>query len=433
MFHSDALNLPLRLGKNLDSTWTKKFKGFLGDFFMAWKKTKYPGVRYREHPSRKHGIRPDQYFTISSWVDGKTVEEGLGWASEGWTPKQAAALRSELAQNRRRGNGPRTLKEARLFQERVQAAQTAHGLTVTEFWEQDYFHVLKARVKPCSWQKELSLFKLWAEPVFGSKSLAELKPEDIEQALDRMRAEGKSPRWQEYFRGTVFRIWKHAGRRKLVRAGDNPAAGLKLERVNNTRLRVLTPKELKDILNYLEISDPAAADLTLFCAFTGCRFSEAARLTWEFLDFERSAALFPETKNRDSREVFLVLSILDMLKNRKPGGPGQFVFTRRNGSPWPCPPAAFKTAVKNLGLNEGRGPRDKTTFHSLRHSAATYAARRGTPVKDLQSIFGWRTPSMVFRYAKGDISAQRQAMGGIWTALTGEPAKVLPLARVNRA
>ena len=56
---------------------------------------------------------------------------------------------------------------------------------------------------------------------------------------------------------------------------------------------------------------------------------------------------------------------------------------------------------------------DKVSFHSLRHTAATLAARRGTPVKDLQILFGWRTPSMVFRYAKGDEDAQRRAMSGI--------------------
>ncbi len=55
-----------------------------------WNSTKYPGVRYREHKSRKHGIRPDQYFAIRYQKDGKRKEEGVGWASEGWTPSNVA-------------------------------------------------------------------------------------------------------------------------------------------------------------------------------------------------------------------------------------------------------------------------------------------------------------------------------------------------------
>ena len=59
-----------------------------------WIKTTFPGVRYKRHPTRKHGVNWDQYFTIRHKVPGKDEEgleiikdkeEGLGWASEGWT------------------------------------------------------------------------------------------------------------------------------------------------------------------------------------------------------------------------------------------------------------------------------------------------------------------------------------------------------------
>ena len=46
-----------------------------------WIKTNFPGVRYREHPTRKNGVRRDQYFTIRYKMAGKDREEGLGWAS----------------------------------------------------------------------------------------------------------------------------------------------------------------------------------------------------------------------------------------------------------------------------------------------------------------------------------------------------------------
>ena len=44
-----------------------------------------PGIRYREHPARRHGIKPDRYYVIRFGVDGKQLEDACGWASEGWT------------------------------------------------------------------------------------------------------------------------------------------------------------------------------------------------------------------------------------------------------------------------------------------------------------------------------------------------------------
>ena len=49
----------------------------------------YRGVRVREHPTRKHGLHPDRYYLIRYWANGKTQNEGVGWASEGIKPSDA--------------------------------------------------------------------------------------------------------------------------------------------------------------------------------------------------------------------------------------------------------------------------------------------------------------------------------------------------------
>ena len=66
-------------------------------------------------------------------------------------------------------------------------------------------------------------------------------------------------------------------------------------------------------------------------------------------------------------------------------------------------------------------------------AAATHATRRGTPVKDMQTIFGWKTPSMVFRYAKGSEDVQRRAMKGLASSFMDEKAKVLPFPGGKKA
>jgi integrase len=412
---------------------------------MEWKKSTFQGIRYREHKTRKHGIGPDRYYVIFYKLDGKMIGEALGWASKSWTEedadgkkrrvnwteKRASAVLSELKKNQRLGTGPRTLREKRAIQEREIARQKAESITIAEFWGQDYIHSLQGRIKPSSWKKEVIHFEKRIDPLMGNKAMKEITPEDVERMVDQMRADGLTPRTQEYAVGTLFRIWKHAAKRKLVKPGDNPAAGIKLERVNNTRTRVLTPQELNDILEYISDSDPHAYDISVFCAYLGCRFSEAAKLTWEHVDFVHETVFFADTKNRESRELPLEPVLLELLERKGQGQTGEHVFTKNDGSIYLEPPSAFKTAADNLGLNDKRIERDRVSFHTLRHTAATMAAKGGTAVKDMQLLFGWKTPAMVFRYCKGDKDAQRHAMKGLAQSLSGKSAIIIPLARVE--
>ena len=69
-----------------------------------------PGVRYRKHASRKHGVRLDRYYTLRFSIAGKQVEEALGWASEGWTVEKAQEKLAELRKAKRTGQGPATLR-----------------------------------------------------------------------------------------------------------------------------------------------------------------------------------------------------------------------------------------------------------------------------------------------------------------------------------
>lgn len=69
-----------------------------------WIKTNSKGIRYKEHKSRKHGLKLDRYFEARFQVDGNMKSRGLGWASEGWTLEKAVSERlrlTELAKKRR--------------------------------------------------------------------------------------------------------------------------------------------------------------------------------------------------------------------------------------------------------------------------------------------------------------------------------------------
>ena len=131
-----------------------------------WKKTKYPGVRYREHPTRKHGIQKDRYFSIYYNLKGQRREEGLGWASQGWTAEKAAIQRGELKKSQLTGVGPQTLLEQRALEEAAKRKEMAKkekkrlkSITFEEVFE-SYFNLAKTVKGEKSWRRELQLFQM---------------------------------------------------------------------------------------------------------------------------------------------------------------------------------------------------------------------------------------------------------------------------------
>ena len=86
-------------------------------------RTGYPNVFFTEHKTRKHNGKLDRYFLLRYRVDGRQVEEGLGWLSNRWNAVRAAGIMAELKRNQRTGKGPKTLKEKRALDKNQRDAE----------------------------------------------------------------------------------------------------------------------------------------------------------------------------------------------------------------------------------------------------------------------------------------------------------------------
>ncbi len=102
------------------------------------------GVRYREHPTRKHGILPDRYYAIRYWWWTESREtgelkkgmktEGVGWASDGVKPSLCFDLLKRIKRNQKAGKGPCTLKEWRDAEAAEKKAEVARSITLDQYW-----------------------------------------------------------------------------------------------------------------------------------------------------------------------------------------------------------------------------------------------------------------------------------------------------------
>jgi len=369
-----------------------------------WIKTNFRGVRYHEHETRKHGVKPDKYFTIRYKLNKKDKEEGLGWASDGWTASKAYDRLRELKENRKIGQGPQTLAEKREIETERRKTEKdelerieREAITLGGFFNDSYLTQAQADKKDKSVYREKGLFKLWISPTLGHLPMKDVAPFHLEKLKKEMAAGGQSPRSIEYALSVVRQIFNTA-KRLEVYEGENPTAKIKFPKPDNGRMRFLTHEEADALLNLLRSRSAEVHDVTLLSLHCGLRFGEIAALTWQDVDLDRGTLTIRDAK-AGSRYAFLTDQAAEMLRSRPKGKPSAYVFHGRKGKLNHIS-LTFKKAVDELKLNEGIDDRRlRIVFHSCRHSYASWLIEEGQDLYTVQKLLGHKTNVMTQRYA----------------------------------
>jgi integrase len=419
-----------------------------------WKPTKFPGVRYYDHPTRKHGVKRDQYFSIRYQRDGKRVEEGLGWASEKgengeplWTAEKAALKLAELKKAHKTGSGkPTRLKEAREVEKQRRETKEKDALTFGEFFIKTYLPIAERSKKRRSYLNEMSHFKYWIEPAIGAIPLKDLRPIHLEQlkktlleadkiekdAPTKIVKKPKSARTIEYIFATIRGAWNMARKHRVIE-GDSPTKYVKKPKVENKRVRFLTTEEAQTLLEELERRDLGTYRMAFVSLFTGLRAGEVFGLRWKNLDRKNGLVWVMDGKSGKSRAVYMPDQVKDLFQGIPPEGPEDLIFPGPGGKVLPQIPKPFRTAVKNLGFNVGiTDRRERFTFHSLRHTAASFLIQSGVDLYTVKSILGHSTIALTERYSHLADTALKEAAQKMPSLTTGDqaaPGKVIPLKK----
>lgn len=399
-----------------------------------WKTSGTRGVRYYEHPTRKHGVKKDRYYAIRYTVDGRQVEEGLGWASEGWSEVKAAGVWGELAENRRRGEGPRTLQEKRALddgnrQEKAEEAEkTAKDkLTFRTLYNDSYLPASKARKAPRSWGVEVCLFK-WIDPVIGDKPLKDVAPIHLEKLKADMAKAGRAPRYIHYALAVVRQVFNYALTHDLY-DGVNPVSKVRLPGGDNRRLRFLTREEAAALLAELATKSPDVHDMALVSLHTGMRAGEVFGLTWGDVDVDRGILTLRDTKNGRTRAAFMTEAVKGIFRSKERGAPSELVFPDRNGKRMERISNTFARAVDTIKLNEGiEDRRQQVTFHTLRHTYASWHVENGTDLYVVKELLGHSDFKMTARYSHLGENTLQAAVKRLDSTLQ-IPDKVVALAK----
>ena len=165
-------------------------------------------------------------------------------------------------------------------------------------------------------------------------------------------------------------------------------------------ITILTPDEIEAIINaplvfgrYRKFSaehttfflNRVHTALTMFLAYTGCRYEEAAGLRLKYLDLPSGKATFIETKNKEYRFAYIPLPLAALLQELCNGkGLEDYVFVSLSGDK--IRPQEYEMYLKRKAKIAGVTKRVHP--HLFRHSFATQLLVAGVDVSMVASILG---------------------------------------------
>jgi integrase len=358
------------------------------------------GVYQRVSATRLFNGKPDVCFDISYKKDGKKIWEKVGWLSEGYSARLAATVRSERMRSIRHDEElPKERKKAPTFKEVAEK------------------YIAWAKANKKSAEDDESRYVHHLRPEFDNKRLDEISSLDVEtfkSALARggrvvraddkgrkaAREEGLSDATVKHCLALIRQIYNKAMAWGLYE-GKNPIKDVKLPTLKNGRERFLNYEEADGLLTELKAVSGVTHDVALLSLHCGLRAGEIFNLKAQDVDLSHGIIRIVDPKNTQPRAAYMTEAVKEILKARMPETPEAFVFTERgNKERINQVSQAFAKTVGRLGFNRGVSDRrQRVSFHSLRHTHASWLALQGESLLTIAEALGHKTLVMVRRYA----------------------------------
>ena len=184
---------------------------------------------------------------------------------------------------------------------------------------------------------------------------------------------------------------------------------IRLEREPQGRLRWLTQEEITKLLDACsESRNKELRSAVVIAINTGLRLGELLGLTWDRVDLSRGVIRLEQTKSGRRREVPLNDASYRAFVSLNPKDDGRVFQTRY-----------IKTAYNNAAT---AAKLEDITFHTLRHTFASWAVMRGVSLKELQELLGHATLAMTMRYAHLAPEHLRTAVSRLEGLTSAQPA-----------
>jgi len=259
-----------------------------------------------------------------------------------------------------------------------------------------------------SWNKDDSRLSR-VLPVLGESRLDSITTADVERFLDSLMSGERAiaPATRNRYRDLLSGMFKRAVRFGLV--VSNPVKGIPKVKEAGGRVLYLPPatKE-RPAHEEVALTEALPADLRpllLVSVHTGLRWSEQSALRWQDVDVLSATLTVAQSKNGYQRTVPMNATVRSVfldasLSRKRTDEPHERVFpmayrtvARTFDRAVKAAQATLRNAEKDGSLLQGY------TWHCNRHTFASRLVMAGVDLLSVQKLGGWRTLSMVQRYA----------------------------------
>jgi len=286
-----------------------------------WKKTRFVGVRVKESPKRTYRGKSDKYFLIRYGKDGKIIQEGVGWTSEGITAQFASNLRATILSNIRLGSGHQSLKENRQREEAKRQAKENRGVTL-----QEAFGVfLKIRTHKPRTVRDYKRSIAVAFPDWKRKRLLDISRDMVSTRHKKLGESMGGAQANQHFRFLRSLLNFCAGYYEDPTDGGPLIRNNPIDRISQTRQwfkvdrrrTYIKPKDFPKWFKTVKNLDNGLARGYLFLLlFCGLRKQEGLRLQKAHVNIEDRLFTVMDTKNLKPLQLPIPAYILPFLKAR---------------------------------------------------------------------------------------------------------------------
>lgn len=368
-------------------------------------KTKFKGVYYRQHPTRRNGVRYDRYFIIRYSINGKQRDEGYGWESEGYTETKAAAEVETIRNNIKNKTGYFSLKEKAEIAEAEKKATAAtlivqerENITYRQFYENIYKPSYIDENKPKEGKVGAHINHIL--PVIGNMRLIDIKPIHLETIKANMTAAGRAPASVNKVLVYISHVFNMAKNNDYF-TGDNPVSKVKKIKIDNRRIRFLSKEEAAKLFERLsKMEKPTVFDMSLLALCCGLRAGEIFKLQAVDINFSIRRLYVRDPKGVVNRALPLPQIVFDMLRRRCAGlKPDDYLFMKTDGSKHINSISDQYQRIADSLFNQNiTDSRNKVVFHTLRHTFASWLAMDGVDINTISELMGHATLEMTKRY-----------------------------------
>lgn len=238
-------------------------------------------------------------------------------------------------------------------------------------------------------------------PKFKNTPLSQIKAVDLEDFKKELLTHKKlAPKTVKHILCLVGAVYHKLIKWDLYQ-GSVPTTSLTMPQVENERLRFLSNEEANDVLNNLKARNPKWWAIAAISLYSGLRLNEVLSLAWGDINIEQGIMDVRHGK-RIRRQAFMSDELKALFRSLERGIPSELVFQSTKGSKISSSTAseAFSVVVDKLGLNDGIADTlHHITFHSLRHTFASWMAMAGVEISRLMRLMGHKTITQTLRYS----------------------------------